>query len=325
MSNAQKEIYRKLFFNILRIRITEDEIARLYPEQEMRCPVHLSVGQEATPVGVVAALNDTDYMVSTHRSHAHYMAKGGSLKEFLSELYGRETGCSRGQGGSMHLIDTEVNFISATSIVGGTIPLGVGCAFHSYLNDEDKVSVVCIGDTTVEEGVFHESMNFSALKKLPVFFCCENNKYACYTHISERQPERPIVDVAAAHNMKSFTLDGNDVFAVYEKMKEIIQEIRTGNGPVFGEFQTYRYLEHCGPYEDDDLGYRDEAEVKYWKEYDCIVVAREQLKEMGYYDEKWESDISKEITIEVKEAFAFAQNASYPSIEELGAYTYAKP
>ncbi len=324
MSRLSKAKSYELFYSILRIRLVEEEVAKRYSEQEMRCPVHLSVGQEATPVGVSEALRPDDVMVGTHRSHAHYLAKGGSLKALIGELYGRVTGCTRGQGGSMHLIDVSKGFIGATSIVGGTVPVGVGAAFGFSLKKEDKIAVVAIGDTVVEEGVFHESANFAALKKLPVIFMCENNGYSCYSPLKNRQPERALTDVAVAHGLQHFKIDGNNVFEIYDKVQTIAADIRKGGGPVFIEFPTYRYLEHCGPHNDDNLKYRDTQEVEFWIQNDPLIKAKTYLVQQGYWDENVEIDMRQKIRNEINVAFDEAIKAPYPSIEELGAYTYAQ-
>jgi TPP-dependent pyruvate/acetoin dehydrogenase alpha subunit len=325
MSDAlSKSKSYELFYSILRIRMVEEEVAKRYSEQEMRCPVHLSVGQEATPVGVSEALRPDDVMVGTHRSHAHYLAKGGSLKALIAELYGRVTGCTRGQGGSMHLIDVSKGFIGATSIVGGTVPIGVGAAFGFRLKKEDKIAVVAIGDTVVEEGVFHESANFAALKKLPVIFMCENNGYSCYSPLKNRQPERPLTDVAIGHGLQHFKIDGNNVFEIYQKVQEIAVEIRKGSGPVFIEFPTYRFLEHCGPNNDDNLKYREAQEIDFWKQKDPLFKAKEELVQKGFWEESVEQEMKRKIQSEIIEAFDEAIKAPYPSIAELGAYTYAE-
>lgn len=319
-----EDVLKKLFYDVVRIRIVEEEIARLYPEQEMRCPVHLSVGQESTPVGLTAHLKHEDHVVSTHRAHAHYLAKNGDLKALISELYGRESGCTGGQGGSMHLIDLAQNFIGSTSIVGGTIPVGVGSALTAKLKKEDRISVVYIGDTAIEEGVFHEAMNFAALKKLPVLFACENNNYSCYSPLENRQPKRKITNVATAHDVKSWSFGGNNVYEVFEKSKEVVEYVRAGNGPAFIETSTFRYLEHCGPYNDDHLGYRPDEELTKGREDDAVDNARKFLSEKGLYKPEWEEEIRNEIMKEVKEAFNFAINSPYPPKSHLGAFTYAQ-
>lgn len=287
----------QLLFEMLRIRRVEEEIARRYPDQEMRCPVHLSIGQEAVAAGVCALLDKQDIVYSNHRSHAHYLAKGGNLDALIAELYGHAAGCSGGRGGSMHTYDYAAGFWGATPIVGGTIPIATGNAWASKLRGEDKITVVFFGDGCFEEGVMHESMNFAALHKLPIIFICENNGYSVYTQLNARQPERKIYDVAAAHGLESLFGDGNDVVAVYENTGQAVNSIRDGNGPQFLEFQTFRWLEHCGPYDDDNLGYRAEGELAEWKTRCPIKRLEEKLmqdmprQKMQEFDEQIKTEI----------------------------------
>ena len=185
---AEKQLH--LYFGMLRIRLVEETIAQLYPEQEMRCPVHLCTGQEAIAVGVCANLNDADYVLSNHRSHGHYLAKGGKLKAMLAEIYGKASGCCQGKGGSMHLVDLSVNYLGSTPIVGGTIPIATGVAFGTLMKKGGMVTVVFLGDAAAEEGVFCESLNFAALRNLPILYVCENNFYSVYSPISVRQSNK---------------------------------------------------------------------------------------------------------------------------------------
>jgi len=245
-----------LYRAMLRIRRIEEEIARRYPEQEMRCPVHLSIGQEATAVGACAALRQDDQIVTSHRSHGHYLAKGGDLNAMMAEIYGRATGCCGGRGGSMHLFDDRVSVLASVPIVGSFIPLGTGAAM-SYRNaNQDRVCIVFLGDGAIEEGAFHESVNFAALKKLPVVYFMENNGYSCYTNLADRQPDRPLPDLAKAYGISSAQVDGNDVIAVHEVTTAAVARARAGNGPSLIVADTYRWLEHCGPNYDNDIGYR---------------------------------------------------------------------
>ncbi|SVC97414.1 uncharacterized protein METZ01_LOCUS350268, partial [marine metagenome] len=209
------ELLKNLLFDMIRVRMVEETIAAKYSEQEMRCPVHLSVGQEATAVGVCSVLGDEDFAFSAHRSHAHYLAKGGDLKAMLSELYGRKDGCCRGKGGSMHLIDRSCGFMGAVPILASSIPIGVGAAFGSVLKKSPKVSVVFFGDGALEEGAFTESLNFAILKHLPVIFVCENNLYSVFSHVSSRRPTyREIYEVVEGYGIASVHGYGNDVVEV---------------------------------------------------------------------------------------------------------------
>jgi len=203
-----------LFRDMLRIRRVEEAIADRYPKGEMRTPVHLCVGQEATPVGVSEHLRMTDKVMSGHRSHGHYLAKGGNLSAMLAEIYGRDTGCSRGKGGSQHLVDVRCGFLGSAPILASTLSIGVGVAWALKRQGTDGVVVVYFGDGATEEGVFHESVSFATLHSLPVVFVCENNLYSTHSGPSVRQPPRPIADTALAHGIPGITCDGNDVLSV---------------------------------------------------------------------------------------------------------------
>ena len=203
-SEVDPNFLLSLFRNLLRLRLIEEAIAAHYPRHEMRCPVHLSVGQEAVAVGTASAFQHTDRIVSTHRGHAHYLAKGGDLTAMLCELYGKATGCTGGRGGSMNLCDLDAGVLLTLPLVGSSIPLGVGVALTEKQRGGNGICGVYFGDAALEEGVFHESANFASLKKLPVVFICENNLYAVYTHIAKRQPHRPLIEAARAHGIPAY-------------------------------------------------------------------------------------------------------------------------
>ena len=253
-----------LFYSMLRIRRIEEALAERYAEQEMRCPMHLCIGQEGVAVGVCSAMLQDDVVFSNHRAHGHYLAKGGSLNAMVAELYGRATGCCDGRGGSMHLIDLDAGFMGATPIVGGTVPLAVGSAWASWLKGERRVSAVFFGDGCFEQGVVYESLNFAALHKLPIVFVCENNDFSVYTRITERQPDRPIYQLAQAQGINACMGDGNDVEEVFSLSKSAFERAREGDGPQFIELSTYRWREHCGPNYDNNIGYRKVSEFKSW-------------------------------------------------------------
>jgi pyruvate dehydrogenase E1 component alpha subunit len=314
-----KTFYREM----LRIRLVEERIADLYGEQEMRCPVHLCIGQEATAVGVCAALEHADYVFGSHRSHGHYLAKGGDLGAFLAELYGKATGCCKGKGGSMHLIDRSVGFLGAVPIVGSTLPIAVGAAFGSTFEGDARVTAVFFGEGATEEGVFQESLVFAALKNLPVVFVCENNLYSVYSSLDVRQPEdRDITAVAVANGVTAAHGDGNDVESVYELARDAVAAARAGAGPSLLLLDTYRWREHCGPFYDNDLGYRTQVEFEEWHDRCPVETFKERLLERGVVVEDVEA-IAAEITAEIDEAVRFAKESPFPTDEELFADVYA--
>ena len=310
-------VWQSFYYQTLRIHLIEKEVAKRYPEGNMRCPVHLSIGQEINAVAISFCIDKRDYMVSTHRSHAHYLAKGGSLKAFISELYGKVTGCSRGQGGSMHLIDESVNFMGSTSIVGGTIPIGVGLAWASKLKGDNRKSVVCIGEAATEQGVFWESLNFSVLHKLPVIFYCENNLYSCFTHIKDRQGVVNLEKKVSGwcryiRNTPDYFMDTKSAI-----------DCHITNGPIFIEVPSYRWVEHCGPNEDDNLNYRSSEEIFIHKRDDRFELLKEYIFSNKILSKQENETMIKDINEEIKEAFIFAGTSPFPDESELGKYLYA--
>jgi pyruvate dehydrogenase E1 component alpha subunit len=302
----------KMLAAMLRIRLVEEAIADRYSMQEMRCPTHLCIGQEAIAVGVCDALRQTDKVFSNHRAHGHYLAKGGDLSAMVAELYGRATGCCGGRGGSMHLIDLNVGFSGATPIVGGTVPLAVGSAWASALQMRPDVTVVFFGDGCFEEGVVHESLNFAALHKLPIIFICENNDYSVYTPISLRQPQRPIHSLAKAHGISALFADGNDVEVVRELAVHAIEAARAGHGPQFLEFCTFRWREHCGPNFDHELNYRAPENIKIGLSNCPIERYKEVLNNQGIDIIHLMTKLSSQIHQEIFSAFDFADKSSNP-------------
>lgn len=317
-------LLKKLFREMLRIRLIEEKIADLYPEQEMRCPVHLCIGEEAVAVGTCAALEKQDYVFSAHRSHGHYLAKGGNLNTMMAELCGKVTGCAQGKGGSMHLMDQAAGFLASTPIVGSTIPIAVGAAFASVMKKEKNVTVVFFGEAATEEGVFHEAINFAALKKLPVIFVCANNLYSVYSPLSVRQPDnREVADLAKGHGVETFRGDGNDVAQVYEVSHKATARARRGEGPFFLQFTTYRWREHCGPNYDNTIGYRTEEEFLNWKKLCPIKKTREELLSKKLFSQMDLDRMTQEINQEIEQAVQFAKNSPFPNQTQLTDHIYA--
>ncbi len=309
---------------MLLIRQVELSIAEKYAAGEMRCPTHLSVGQECTPGVLSVLLNNDDLAVSTHRAHAHYMGKGGDVVKMLSEIYGKESGCAGGRGGSMHLIDKSVGFMGSTAIVGNTIPIGVGLGLSKQIKNESGIAVVFLGDGAVEEGVFYESANFAATRKLPVLFVCENNLYSVYSSLTSRQPEnRKIHEMVSALGLMSDAGDGNDVIDTFDKLNSMIQRIRDHQGAGFVELSTYRWLEHCGPNYDNDIGYRSEEEFLAWKAKEPIQKFIKHLLNAEILTESMVDEIRLEIQREVELAFSLAQKADFPDPDSAFSSVYA--
>uniref|UniRef100_UPI004048CDBD thiamine pyrophosphate-dependent dehydrogenase E1 component subunit alpha n=1 Tax=Algoriphagus sp. TaxID=1872435 RepID=UPI004048CDBD len=310
----------RLLTSMIRIRMVEEEIALRYPEGKMRCPVHLSIGQEAVPAAVSEAIEREDFAVSTHRGHAHYLGKGGDLKAMIAEIYGKVTGCSKGKGGSMHLIDRAAGFMGTSAIVGNSIPLGVGLGLSARLKKTRQISCVFLGDGATEEGAYYESVNFAVLKKLPVLFLVENNFYSVYSPLSVRQPEnRKISDVAEALGLQVKVVDGNNVQDCFSAISTAVASIRNGDGPVLIEFSTYRWREHCGPAFDNHIGYRTQDEFEMWKENDPVLNLENQLLAIDSGFEKQLKEIKVTIGNEIADAFKFAESSAFPNA--IDAYT----
>ena len=306
----------ELYQSALRIRCVEERIAEKYSEQKMRCPTHLSIGQEVTPVSISSALTKDDLVVSTHRGHAHYLAKGGNLKAMIAEIYGKSTGCSKGKGGSMHLIDKSVGFMGTSAIVGNSIPIGVGLALSNQLKENNFLSVIYLGDGAIEEGVFYESLNFAIVRNLRVLFVCENNLYSVYSPLSVRQPAgREIFKMVKGFGIKSEVCDGNDIEESYRLSQDVAKQMREDGKPFFIEFKTYRHREHCGPNFDNDIGYRSSEEFELWKSKDPILNIQKILLEKNICDINNLCEIKKGIDLEVNEAFKFAEESNFPEKE----------
>ncbi len=312
-----------LYRAMLRIRLIEEALATRYAEQQMRCPMHLCIGQEAISIGVCAALKVDDAVFSNHRAHGHYLAKGGDLKAMIAELYGRSTGCCGGRGGSMHLIDQRAGFLGATPVVGGTVPLAVGAAWAARLKGASNLGVAFFGDGCFEEGVMHESLNFAALHKLPVLFVCENNNFSVYTPLKERQPRRPIHVVAQAHGWGAWHSDGNDVEAVLAMAREAVSRARGGEGPQFLELDTYRWREHCGPNFDDELNYRSAQEIAAGKAGDPLARTKAKLLQEGQISVAALDEMTQQINGEIEAAFAFALSSPIPNYRDGAGKVYA--
>jgi len=297
-------VYRSLF----RIRRVEEEVVRIYPSDKIKSPVHLSIGQESVSVGVCEALHRDDVVFGTYRNHALYLAKGGDLRKMMAELYGKATGCAKGKGGSMHLVDVSAGVMGGSAVVATTIPQAVGYAFALQLQQKPQMVVSVFGDGATEEGAFHESLNFAALKRLPVIFICENNLYAIHSPLSERQPLDSLRDHALAYGIPGERIDGGDVFCIYER---VAAARGTGTGPWFFECMTYRWKEHVGPGEDFHGGYRSREEAAPWIEGDQVVRAGQMI------DRAAREGIEREVETEIAEAIAFAESSPFPEDTEL--------
>jgi TPP-dependent pyruvate/acetoin dehydrogenase alpha subunit len=315
----------KLYTTMVRIRICEESLVEPILSDEIRCPVHLYTGQEAIATGVCAALSQNDYVFSSHRSHGHYLAKGGSIKELIAEIYGKEAGCSKGRGGSMHIIAPEMGMLGSAPIVAGTIPLALGAALASKIRKEKKVTVSFFGDGATGEGVLYESLNFAALKKLPIILGCENNFYSTHMPIRECRPENNISEIGKPFCIESYRVDGNDILKVYEVSKKAVRQCRKGAGPVLIEFVTYRMRGHVGP--DDNIqgthtDIRAKEEIERWRRKDPITRFETFLIKNKISRKDILERIDREVEKEVEEAHQFAKRSPDPNPNELTRYVF---
>ena len=310
------EILRKMY----EIRYFEEKAEELYMRGLVHGTMHLSVGQEASAVGAVSALEPDDYVLSTHRGHGHCIAKGADIKLMMAEFLGKETGYCRGRGGSMHIADVEAGNLGATGVVGDGIPISVGVGLSIKLQRQDKVVLCFFGDGAANTGSFHEALNMASIWKLPVVFLCENNQYAMSTPVKKAFPIENIADRAAAYGMPGVVVDGNDVLTVYRATKEAVERARRGDGPTLIECKTYRWKGHS---KSDQQRYRTREEVEAWKKKDPISRFRSMLIREGIITEKEAERIEREAKKTIEEAVRFAQNSPEPSLEGIEEEVYA--
>jgi pyruvate dehydrogenase E1 component alpha subunit len=275
------EWFGKRWEAMVRIRRAEEAVAALVETAQARCPCHLYIGQEAVAAGVCAALERADTVWGGHRSHGHYLAKGGSLEAMFAEILGKETGCSGGRGGSMHLLAATEGLLGTVPIVAGTVPLSVGAAMSYKMRGLRHVAVAFFGDGTLEEGHVHESMNLAALYKLPVLFVCENNLYSSHMHWSERRVADNLDRAGEFHSIPGVRVDGNDVEAVFEASSSAVERARAGQGPSFLECRTFRWRGHVGASTDIDVGLQRRGELPQWMRQDPILRIEARIRELG--------------------------------------------
>lgn len=307
----------RLYASVLKIRRVEEAIARIYPSDKIKSPVHLSIGQEAVAVGVIDLLCPDDVVAGTYRGHASYIAKGGSVPAMFAELYGKATGCAGGKGGSMHLIGMDRNILGCSAVVGTHIPVAVGYALTIRRRREKRIVACFLGDGATEEGVFSESLNFAALRGLPVLFICENNGLAIHTPLSKRWASCQLVERVRSYGIRAERVESNDIFAIRGAAELLLQHVRAGSGPAFLECPTVRWKEHVGPNEDFDVGYRERPPGEIWPGQDPVsqIAARlsgaERLR------------IENEVDAEIVAAIDFAERSPVPEVCEVSTNVFA--
>ncbi len=303
-----------LLSDMLRIRRLEEKAAELYGQQKIRGFLHLYIGEEAVAAGALRALRPEDNVVATYREHGHALLRGLCMNAIMAEMYGKQEGCSRGRGGSMHLFDRTTRFYGGQAIVGAGLPLAAGLALADKLTTRDAITVCFFGEGAVAEGAFHEAMNLAALWQLPVLFCCENNLYAMGTALARSESQTKLCVKAASYNMATVQVDGMDVVAVFETVQAAAEKVRQGNGPIFVELLTYRFRAHS--MFDPDL-YRDKKEVEAWKTRGPIHTYTERLKAQGTLNEDEYQTLDASALAEVEAAVAFAEAGTWEPVKDL--------
>lgn len=319
-----REIELQVFYEMFRIRRIAEAIRFRYKQQKMRCPVHLSIGQEAVAVGVCSHLKKEDAFFGNQYSHACYLAKGGNFHQMIAELYGKKTGCSSGRGGSMHLIDLNAGFQGSSPISAGNIPIATGWAFAAKMKKEPFICCTFFGEAATEEGVFVESLNFAALKKLPILFICENNLYAPHFSIEERQSGSDRrVEIAKAHGVYAHLEKESQIEKIYDASKEAIDYIRSGSGPAFIEFETYRLSDHISSRKSDlkDPSNRDTINEKGSS---FIEQFRDKLMQKQLLTINALEEMEAKVAKEIQDAFAFAEESPFPIFDLDDENAYAR-
>lgn len=302
------EMYKKM----LEIRKFEEKVYDLFTQNLVPGTMHLYTGEEATAVGVCAAVDLTDFITSTHRGHGHCIAKGASLKKMMAELFGKRTGYCKGKGGSMHITDNSIGMLGANAVVGGAIPIAVGAGLSCKLKYPGRITACFFGDGASNQGTFHEGINLAAVWDLPVVFVCENNLYAMGTRQSMVMKILNVSERAAGYGIPGVTVDGNDVLAVYEAAKKAVSRARKGEGPTLLECKTYR---HRGHSRFDPAAYRPQDEVAAWLSRDPVGIFKKKLLEKGIPEEFFQK-IEDQVDREIEEAVDFAMNSPLPAPEE---------
>jgi pyruvate dehydrogenase E1 component alpha subunit len=308
-----------LLRDMVRIRRLEERAGELYGESRIRGFLHLYIGEEAVAVGVLHALAADDAVVATYREHGHALIKGVSMRAIMAEMFGRQEGCSRGRGGSMHLFDARTRFFGGNAIVAGGLPLTVGLALAEHMQGTTRLCACFFGEGAMAEGAFHESINLAALWRLPVLLCCENNLYAMGTALERSQSQTDLCAKASAYKVQARSVDGMDVFAVHEAARHAVEHIRAGQGPFFLEFRTYRFRPHSMF---DPQLYRSREEIEQWKTRGPLHTCSTRLKTEGLLDEPGFLAILAQVDAEVEDAIAFAEKGTWEPIEDLSRDVY---
>jgi TPP-dependent pyruvate/acetoin dehydrogenase alpha subunit len=318
VARVDGETLERLYRNLRLTRRFEEVVAEIYPTDKIKSPVHLSIGQEAVAVGVCDALRSDDIVSGTYRGHATYLAKGGDAKAMMAELFGKDSGCARGKGGSMHLVDVGCGVLGSSAVVASTVPIAMGYAFALKREGKGRVVAAFFGDGATEEGVFWESLNFAQLHKLPILFVCENNGYAIHEPLDKRWAVRNLIGKVTAFGVSACRIDDGDVLAIRAATEAVVEPMRGGaSGPSFIECLTYRWREHVGPAEDFSAGYRSRSELERWQAVDQVP------RLAGMIAPRARRRIEDEVEQQVRDAVAFAEVSPFPPPSELSTHVFS--
>jgi len=321
VAELDREHALRLLYQMLRIRRFEEKCAELYTAQKIRGFVHLYDGEEACAVGVMAALEPDDGVVATYRDHGQALARGVPMNTMLAEMYGKQEGCSRGRGGSMHLFDAKTHFYGGNGIVGGGLPLALGLALAAKRQKSRAVIACFHGDGAMAEGVFHETLNLAVLWQVPALFICENNLYAMGTALRYSHAEMNLAKKAAVYGLPAEPVDGMDVLAVEAAAQKAVAAIRAGEGPYFLELRTFRYRAHS--MFDAEL-YRSKDEIEEWRKRDPITTLADHMKDQHLLDDAGMESLEKQVAAEIAEAVAFAEAGTWEAVEDLTRFVYSE-
>jgi pyruvate dehydrogenase E1 component alpha subunit len=323
LSGFSTELAQELYRKMLRLRRIEEALLHEYhPADEIRCPVHFCIGQEAVSASLSLLLRPDDYLFSHHRSHGYYFAKNAPVRDLFAELYGKATGASGGKAGSQDVSHAESRFYSGAILAGG-IAIAVGAGFAAQLRGGDTIAVTGFGEAATDEGVFWEAINYAALKKLPMVFVCENNRYSTYSPQTNRHVADNIHDRVATFGVSSFPLFGNNVIEVYRTLEAAVRDARQRRGPSFVEAYTYRWNGHVGPENDDHIGYRNEEEIRFWKAHCPIALLEKALREADALTAQDQARWTQAIDAEIADAFAFAKASPFPTGADWDEWNYS--
>jgi pyruvate dehydrogenase E1 component alpha subunit len=315
--NASNQQLVEFHKTMVKIRLFEQKIQDLYARGLVPGLAHLYVGEEAVAAGVCANLRREDYITSTHRGHGHVIAKGAEIKYMMAELFGKKTGYCKGKGGSMHIADVEIGILGANGIAGGGIPLAVGAGLSAKMRKTDQVAACFFGDGSSNNGTFHEGLNFASVHRLPVIFVCENNLYGISVSQKQHQAIQDVSIRSVAYNMPGVTVDGNDVFAVYEAAGKAVQRARVGEGPTLLECKTYRWRGHHEGDPNQGRRYRTLEEIQEWMKKCPIARLEEKLVKREIITKAKIKKIWEEIEKEIEGAVAFANESPFPEPQDM--------